>query len=262
MRPSDISSSESDQSGGMSDSNNSSKLQKELKKQQEQLIAADPNAKVPLDRPQCQLCFTDIMESKQLLICKGPCNRICHYQCAIKQDKSLKTVKNLLKKRKFECTLCKKKDNSTSKRGRKSRTTEKVHLAPGQLVNKNVLIKYDQNLDIFNQVQIYNDPAFRSLYEDTPMNLLLDRIIFSQIYKVEKKMQRLFKDRLSSVSQFSSDYGKKFQVQQFSDHYTFMFELLKRFKMKIKRITRDIDTLDFPKIFKQFPRIAKDMEDV
>ena len=79
----------------------------------------------------------------------------------------------------------------------------------------------------------------------------------------EREYNRVMaKDRQSSRN-------KKFQVQQFSDHYVFMFELIRRLKAKIKQIV-DVNQTDgpggcalvFSKFFKEFPRIARSMQDV
>jgi hypothetical protein len=37
-------------------------------------------------------------------------------------------------------------------------------------------------------MQIANDPAYKNMYEDSPQNLLLDRMIAVQFHKVEREM--------------------------------------------------------------------------
>jgi hypothetical protein len=82
-------------------------------------------------------------------------------------------------------------------------------------------------------------------------------------------MQKLMKDRLQSFTKSSTLRNKKFQVQQFSDHYLFMFELIRRLKAKTKQIM-DVSKTDgaggceivLQRFFKEFPRIARSMSDV
>jgi len=40
----------------------------------------DPN----VERPTCSWCKKDILDNRQLFICKGPCKQIAHYTCALK----------------------------------------------------------------------------------------------------------------------------------------------------------------------------------
>lgn len=77
------------------------------------------------------------------------------------------------------------------------------------------------------------------------------------------------KDRLEQIKR--NNRSKKLHMQQFSDHYTLMFELMRRIKLKLRRVTdKDISSLAKPggciillhKFFKEFPRIAKSHADV
>jgi hypothetical protein len=101
-------------------------------------------------------------------------------------------------------------------------------------------------------------------------NLLLDRIILLQARKTEQHMQKLTKEKLKNFLRSSVVRKKKFQSQQYSDHYTFMFELIRRLKVKVKRITNTDIGNDGPagckiiheRVFKEFPRIAKNEADI
>jgi len=55
---------------------------------------------------------------------------------------------------------------------------------------------------------------------------------------------------------------QKSNTTQISDHYNFMFELMRRFKQRVKRITDAQGHIVLSKFFKEFPRIAKNMNDV
>ena len=61
------------------------------------------------DKPACYVCNKEILDGKNILICKGECKGIFHYECALKQDKSLAHNRKVRSSRKFECKSCTKK---------------------------------------------------------------------------------------------------------------------------------------------------------
>lgn len=66
--------------------------------------------------------------------------------------------------------------------------------------------------------------------------MLIDRVVLLLSRKIEVLMAKLFKSRLQNYQKSSLIRSKKFQQQQFSDHYTFMYELIRRLRPKLRKI--------------------------
>lgn len=102
-------SSSSRSAGGKSDqamgeaSDGSLSEHEEIRLRREEAIIASA---VNQDCPTCFLCKKNILDTKRILICKGPCKEMFHYDCAVKQDKSLAGNKKIRTQRKFECKPC------------------------------------------------------------------------------------------------------------------------------------------------------------
>ena len=72
--------------------------------------------------------------------------------------------------------------------------------------------------------------------ENSLQNLLIDRVIFRLSRKIEVLMAKVFRSRLQNYQKSSLIRSKKFQQQQFSDHYTVMYELIRRMRPKLRKI--------------------------
>lgn len=117
---------------------------------------------------------------------------------------------------------------------------------------------------------MFKDEEVCKFLANTPENLVLDRIILLQARKTEQRMQKLAKEKLKTYQKGQSSRKKKIQSQQYSDHYTFMFELMRRLKVKVKRIVNtDLGNegpagckLIMERVFKEFSRIARNAADI
>lgn len=77
-----------------------------------------------------------------------------------------------------------------------------------------------------------DDSEARKIMEDSPQNLLIDRLILVLMRRLEGQMRQLMTERLKKAG----SRVKRGQMQMFSDHYTFMFELMRRVKPRLKRV--------------------------
>ena len=74
-----------------------------------------------------------------------------------------------------------------------------------------------------------DDPETHKILEDSPQNLLLDRLALLTFKRLEGQMRTLMAKRAEKG-------GSLRKMSVVSDHYTFMFELQRRLKFSLKRL--------------------------
>lgn len=62
--------------------------------------------------------------------------------------------------------------------------------------------------------------------------MLIDRLVLVLMRRLEGQMKRLMVERMKKAG----SRVKRGHMQLFSDHYTFMFEMMRRLKPRLKRI--------------------------
>jgi hypothetical protein len=74
-----------------------------------------------LNAPICKICKNLISDSSQLLVCKGNCRSVFHYECAAQHDKRVKlfAAEKSMKKQKYLCKNCHYEVRGKKKPGRK-----------------------------------------------------------------------------------------------------------------------------------------------